>query len=269
VSVRELEAWIDDHVRFDRKAIDPMLFPKTAEKVQAACATPDSDPKKSVIPITYSFVLNDHTRDTSERTYTERAWKRADGLEGSKTCEYARLGCVVAGAHRGESFDVCIDKKLCVVHWKNEVKAAARRANGITGHAATNADAADEARRRKQEEEYERQQRRREAWEKNTPAIQKLVDQQLLRAPTKATGRLGDLLINALSDWRRAKTAVPRGKTADDLVRHLAGLVLSREVRGHHAYDTFPKLAKGLGFDITKALPAVQTSARKKKGKAA
>jgi hypothetical protein len=35
-SVRELQAWIDKHVRFDHAAADPMLFPGTVQTVAQA-----------------------------------------------------------------------------------------------------------------------------------------------------------------------------------------------------------------------------------------
>ena len=52
-------------------------------------------------------------RNGEVRTYGPQSWKRADGKHGSKTCENSVLGVIVVGPGRGETFQVCIDKKRC------------------------------------------------------------------------------------------------------------------------------------------------------------
>lgn len=92
------------------------------------------------------------------------------------------------------------------------------------------------------------------------------------RAAKLAKLTLLPCLVREMSEWGQAKTAVPRGKTAEELVRHLAGLLLSSRIRAYHAYEEVPKLAKMLGLDLSdvlKAEPLAQTSAKKKKAKAA
>src|SRR3990167_9068072 len=65
VSVRELESWIDQHVRFDKKApIDPMLFPETALTVKAAV-----EEKEKVIQITYNYQTPPDAREIGRASW--------------------------------------------------------------------------------------------------------------------------------------------------------------------------------------------------------
>lgn len=106
-SVRELQAWVDENVRFDAKAADPVLFPETVAAVTDA-------PK--VIPITHSHQIRPEAREG--RTYGPKAWERADGLKGSKTCEHSVIGFIAIGPGRGQSFAVCTAKEKCPTHWR-------------------------------------------------------------------------------------------------------------------------------------------------------
>jgi ParB/RepB/Spo0J family partition protein len=122
-SVRELQAWIDKNVRFNRADVDPMLFPETAaaiETVQGASAKP------KIIPITEDYHI-DPCAKTDERTFGPISWRRADGKKGSKACEHKILGVIVVGHGRGEAFDVCIAKDKCKVHWAKEQREKAKR----------------------------------------------------------------------------------------------------------------------------------------------
>lgn len=118
ISVRELQCWVDEHVRIEPATTDSILFPETV----AALADADK-----VIPITYSYHLRDSAR-SKERTFGPQSWKRADGEQKSKLCELAVTGLVVAGPHRGEAFAVCTKKDKCKVHWGAEMRAKAKRA---------------------------------------------------------------------------------------------------------------------------------------------
>jgi hypothetical protein len=85
VTVRELERWIDDHVRLDvahAAAAAPLEFGAVAEQVDAALAAPGRG--KKYVPITYSYRVDNDAR-ASERTYGPAAWKRADGTVGTST----------------------------------------------------------------------------------------------------------------------------------------------------------------------------------------
>lgn len=116
-SVRELQAWVDEHVRFEAKEADPMLFPETAAEVAEA---------KKIIPITHSHYIQPESREG--RTFGPRSWKRADGQKKSKTCEYSVTGFIAVGPGRGQAFAVCVAKDKCLVHWGAETRARARAA---------------------------------------------------------------------------------------------------------------------------------------------
>lgn len=94
VSVRELESWIDRSIRFDRKLIEPVLYPETFQRVAEATATNLHEHRKKIVPITHDFGLSPDLKG-DERTVCCNSWKRADGLMDSKTCENAVLGVVV------------------------------------------------------------------------------------------------------------------------------------------------------------------------------
>ncbi len=258
VSVRELESWIKRHIRFNATKADSFLFPETVEKVTEA-----TEGKKKIIEITREYLASDEVRQAGDtRVYGERAWKRADGQEGSKTCERSVLGVIASGHGQGQAFQVCINKDRCTVHWGAEIKAREKRAKA-TPEERAQVDASREAQQKKQQEDYEREQRKRAEWTKLLPAIMTVVEFKLKTISTKATGPLADLLIEPLSGWGRAKTSLKRGTTADDLIRYLAALAIGNQVRQWDAYEKFPKVAKALGIDLSSVLPAkpVQTSA--------
>lgn len=122
-SVKELQAWIDEFVRFDPVSPDlPQLFPETHAALQEAMAT-----KQKVVAITYEHYIAEEARDEEERTIGPRSWKRADGLQKSKPCAHAVLGRVMVGIHRGDVFPVCIAKEKCPLHWPDQYKAAQKR----------------------------------------------------------------------------------------------------------------------------------------------
>lgn len=140
-SVRELQTWIEDHIRFDVEhaaKVQPFAFEHTAAQVQQAQAEEKRGAK--VLAITHDYRVGDDARDEDERTYGSQSWKRADGHAKSKTCEYSRLGLVVAGEGQGDSFLVCVNRDKCTVHFAESVRAKAKaatlRAAGKTKQAA-------------------------------------------------------------------------------------------------------------------------------------
>lgn len=75
VSLRELQTYIDDHIRFDPAAVDlPNLFPDTHVALGGA-----EEEALKVIHITRDHQLKPETRLQGQRTYSVRSWKRADG----------------------------------------------------------------------------------------------------------------------------------------------------------------------------------------------
>jgi ParB/RepB/Spo0J family partition protein len=160
VSVRELQRHIAEHVRFDpaqAAAAAPLDFGPVADQVATAVEAPGRG--KKVVHITYDHFVKPDARST-ERTYTVRAWKRADGEQGSKPCDRSVLGVVVVGPAQGEAFRVCVHKD-CDVHWAQERKEAERRAS----QSSRGERAHDDAEERKAKARQEREEAARRAWE--------------------------------------------------------------------------------------------------------
>jgi ParB/RepB/Spo0J family partition protein len=161
VSVRELESWIDAHVRL-RPAVDvkPILYPATAAALAEAA---------KVIPITHNHYVRPEAREG--RTWGPQSWKRADGKHGSKTCPLAVTGLVVVGPERGQAFRICVDKEKCATHWGAEKRERARRrARGeVGGGGGGRAETPDARASREAEAAYEEQ-------------LQEEVDRRYLRA---------------------------------------------------------------------------------------
>jgi len=246
-SVRELNDWIKRHVRFDHARPDAMLYPETAKAVAAAV-----EQKQKIVEITDEFLASDAVRraDPSKRVFGERAWTRADGKAGSKPCEYAVLGVFAAGAHRGETFDVCTRKDKCLVHYGKEIRARENAAKQKPNANASPRDAyaKQQAQWKREEEAHERKQTQ---WKRALPEILKLVATAVKKVAITANGPIGTLLCDFVVEQRvTVDRYVPRGKSADDLVRHALMLGLAVQARSWQAYDQFPKLAGRLGVNL-------------------
>lgn len=156
-SIREFTGWIADHIRFDvahAAQVAPLQFEEQAEQVAAAKAKPGRG--KKLVAITFSHYCPDGAKTDDERTYGSTSWKRADGQEKSKPCEYAVLGVVVAGEEGyGQQFDVCIARDKCRTHWAKEIgekeKTQKLRESGKVGQAQKR-EQDDRARRQREEE---------------------------------------------------------------------------------------------------------------------
>jgi len=259
-TVKELEAWISRHVRFDVQhaaAVAPLDFGDAALKVEEATAAPGRG--KKVVEITYEYQVPPDTRGEA-RMLAARAWKKADGSEGASTCEYSVLGVVAAGRGYGRTFEVCIAKDKCTTHWKDEIKAKEKsdqlRAKGQGGRASQN-EAVDNAKAR---EKHEREQRERQArqqqWQKLEPFIlTEAIDQaKKFKALTAAHAKA----LNNIDAWNMS----------DQLKKHLgatwfkqpvaAFVVLLVTSTGVEDFDDYVKeVAKPAGLDI-KRLEAVR-----------
>jgi ParB/RepB/Spo0J family partition protein len=254
-SVRELEGWIDQHVRFDRTApIVADLFPETAATVKAAV-----EEKEKVVQVTHNhFTQPDAKEGNTERIYHVSSWTLADGSKGHKTCERSVTGVIVVGPDRGKAFKVCIDKKRCAVHWAKEQLQAKRRS--VSGGDVTQQDRykQDQARRQAEQAKAEAERNR---WKKALPAILKAVAEKVQKAPAGAKGFLADVILAHVKPDRFGvkidRETVLRGSTAEDLVRHAAFLALQGEAVEWGAQKEFPKRAKALGVDVLKILDEV------------
>lgn len=268
VTVDELRDWIKRRVRFDFKNADQMLYPETVTAVQSA-----AEEGRKIVEITREYLAHDDVRSAGpQRVYGERAWKRADGKEKSKTCEYAVLGVIASGGDRGQSFDVCTRKDKCLVHWGKEIKAR-QKAQKTGGTAVAKQEKREQS---KWDKEREERARKEQAWKAALPQVMAAVAEIIMKAPVKGNSALGSLICEAVSSHPKAEALklVKRGTTAEDLVRHVAFLVLYEEATDWMGYEEFPKTAKSVGIDMAKLLPAKNhpagpAAAQKKKGRAA
>jgi len=255
VSVRELQSWIDEHVRFDAKDPDPMLFPAAAEELAGA---------KKVIPITHSHYIPPEAREG--RTYGPRSWKRADGemetdryggrTRKSKTCEYSVTGFVAIGPDRGEAFAVCVNKDKCATHWPEHVKAKKSRAAGKSPSPKQNA----EAEKKRHEREQKARERQRLVFDTALPKLAAAFAAVIQKA--SVAGLVEMIRPDAPDD--QLSGFVPRGKTAEDALRWIAWCDIAREL--DNSYWT-ERLAKRLGVNykpILEAATAEVAAAEKK-----
>lgn len=259
VSVRELESWVDRHVRFEVEAPQVAeLFPETAATVTAA-----KEAAEKVVLITYEDKVEaDAKGEDGERIIGPKSWKRADGKIASVVCDHSVVGVVAVGMHRGQSFRVCTNKKKCATHWGEEKKAEKKRKQAAAASATNGRD-------REALEEQQREEERRKADEfrnryvKALPEILKAVAAAVKRSPAKAVSLLAEVLINEHAGFnmssKRAAAFVPRGASAEDLVRHLAFLVLGEQASDDwNGPRAFPEIAKRvLGLDVIEILDKV------------
>lgn len=275
-SIRELEAWINDHVRFDvahAAKAQPLEFETVAAKVEQAAAQPGRG--KKVIAITFDHFTQPEARSEDERTYGPKSFKLADGwsrrVPGSKksqysdgsgryvdapTCEHAILGVVVAGDRRGQTLDVCIARDTCDVHWKKEraerEKSAKQRASGKGQQSA-----AREAARERQDEH--RRELREQRW--------KVFSSELKRRVTEALDKLPQTLPKRLYAKVLAHQRLPAATKPAELGRALLRSAVANEFRNPWSYneEQLVAWAKALGVDVKACEPAsVQTPGVKK-----
>lgn len=261
-SVRELQAWIDQHVRFDPAASDlPDLFPETKATLDRA-----KEEAEPILQITWEYHVRVEARD-GNRVWGPRSWKKA----ADKPCDHAVTGVIVVGPGRGEAFKVCIAKEKCKVHWASEQREKAKRAKAnAAGGSEKEKYERQEAKRRAEEE---RKKAERARWEKAVPAVLAAFAEQVKITPAGATGPLGQYLIAELLEGRYGRSKpksepVPPGTTAEDLVRHLAYSKLEGNSHYYGAEESFPKIGKALGIDvaaIVEAAAPVQTSGNEAK----
>jgi ParB/RepB/Spo0J family partition protein len=239
VSARELQEWVDRHIRFDvahAAAAQPLEFEETAAVVleRGQDETAAQTAGRKVIAITYEYRVADDARSSEERTYGSNSWLRADGKGKSKTCDFSVLGVVAAGEGRGSTLEVCINREHCLVHFGKVIRERKQREKvKASGKAPANKTAA-EARHQAQEA---RAAAKRARWQTIGEGIEKAVGAKVkgLKAPAPA------LLAWALKELRLPNTPA-KGLAAmlaaaaieelnfawqgnEQTVRHLARLV--------------------------------------------
>lgn len=272
VSVRELDSWIHDNVRFDPAQTDAFLMPETA-----AAVTQASEAAEKIVHITHDHYVRPEAR-TSQRVFGPQSWKPV-----KKPCAHAVTGVIVVGEGRGEAMKVCIAKEKCKTHWGDWQKARASRAK----QAAQGGGSADDRWKREQAQraaEQAKEEAARDRWKRATPAILEALAAAVKKAPTKSGGFLVQTILGALTrdddiSSKAAARLVPMGKSAEDLIRHAAFIVLAGEAGNTYwAPKDFPRRARALNIDIPKILDqaapekpvqVVQTSAPEASGKKA
>lgn len=175
-TVRELEQWIQDHVRFDvahAAKAQPLEFGELPATIEAAEQTPGRGRK--VVAITHDYRVKDDARDEAERTYGSESWERADGQEKSRTCEHSVLGVVVAGEGQGSTLRVCVARDKCLVHFGQIVrakqKAEKQRAAGKGKQAARTEQKAEERAREKRAREEAAREAEEKTWSAMLPNL--------------------------------------------------------------------------------------------------
>lgn len=253
VTVRELEKWIAEHVRFDvvhAATAAPLEFGPAAVAVDQARLRPGRG--KKVVAITHDHFVKEDARDPAQRTFTTASWKRADGRFDSKTCAAAVLGVVAVGPEYGSAFEVCLDK-ACDVHWKAERRERERQAKSRTSA---------ETRRETRETAAK------EAW---TTALPDILDALAAKLKTVKPSAMFEMVLRAVDhSWNATylKQAIARmkaPKTQEDVIRVAAFTVLAERAQNWQGHINFPKEAKAWGIDTKTFLAggakAPQTSA--------
>lgn len=267
-SVRELEAWIKHHIRFNARQADAFLFPETVQQVGAA-----STAKRKIIEITHDYLVSDDVCQAGkDRIYGERAWKRADGREDSMVCDRAALGVIVCGPGQGQAFDVCVNKDKCLVHWGVEIKARQKRQKDLEKGGAAKAAGKKISHQEDWRLQHQREQKERERWHAAVPALRMALAERVKKAPVKVGSFLVKALVEEIRQYRQSSGVmqmVPPGKTAEDLLRHLGWLYVSKRVE--YGRGQGERVVTALGLDVKKFLPAPEAEkpVAAKSGKAA
>lgn len=264
-SLRELQAWVDDHIRY--VAVDPAtphLFVQTAKNLSLV-----EEHGREPIHISREHVLKDSAKDKDKRTYCVTSWVRADGEPEpdrwggkpvkSKTCDHSVMGLIVAGHGRGESFLVCIAKKKCMVHYGDEIRARNARererekgpSKAESQQAASNAQL--EAARRAEQALREA---RNAAFDKACDGILAKAGKELRKANTGADSPIATVVMEMVNEgiWgvanysKQAAKHVPKGKTASTFLAHLA--MCEVIVTADHDWTKLPDLFKALKIKV-------------------
>lgn len=261
-SVRELDAWIAEHIRFDAKKADPFLFPEVVTAVK--------DTPKDLVPITRNHFVQEEARDGKVRTYGPASWK-----EATKPCDFARAGIIVVGPGRGDILQVCLssNRDRCAIHWSKEKAAAAQRAKSGAK--------AQGSRSQPTPDPWEQERRLREALQARykvaAPAIFTALAAAVDKASLEKVGRVvigsctggGSGLLVKTADFHKAE------KSAESMLRHAAFSLLVANAPIYSVEQDLPKIGKEWGVDVAAIIereapkPKVEKPKAEKKAKAA
>ncbi len=277
VSVRELAAWIDRHVKLNPTAPENAeLFPEVAEAVKAAATKVPGEKPPKVIHITFENVLADDVkRVDGPRVYGPRSWTRADGKAGSKSCAASVIGIVIAGDARGEAFAVCIAKKTCQVHYKAEITAAAKRERDVEKSGKTGQDrwALEQAKRKADQEARDLARKR---FDRAIPALRVALAEKAVAAPLAEMKLLVESGLNGGEhEALKRCSSIPAGKSSDDFIRRIGMATGLAAVFDYYVdEDRVERVAKRFKVDVAKVIASANandlaTKAAKSKAKPA
>lgn len=258
VSVRELQAWAQRHTAIEPAQVDPMLFPETAEVLEAAAQA-----EEKVLRVTHLTITPHELRgQDGPKVILGASWKRADGAHGSKTCDHSKIGHVVIGPGQGQALRVCAAKEKCEVHWGERIRAKKKREREVEKAAKGRPQVDREALRRKKEAEAQAAQAaKRGAWKAATPEILEALAEALKKASTGAASAIGQLVLELSGTARRREPGMllGEGRSAEDLVRFIAYAHLADQVEWSQNYGDAEEITKdlrALGVDVKKILAA-------------
>jgi ParB/RepB/Spo0J family partition protein len=274
VSVREFQNAVQHHTRATPDRVDPFLFPETVQALEAA-----KEEKLSVIHITWDHRVADDAKDEKIRTYGNQSWERADGATytdefgdrvKSKTCDFSRFGYIVAGRDQGQVLRVCVNKDKCKVHWPEQVAAFERRKKAAKKDAkaggTTNRDKETQRVNREIEQRREAQQKDQEElvrWTKARPQLLEALAKAIKGAPVKPSADAWDIVRDTFGHSETAAKQFPVGKTAEDLIRHLAYTHLAARLGTDYWIREFaPKALKRFGLDAKSIVDEVSPPAK-------
>jgi ParB/RepB/Spo0J family partition protein len=239
VTVKELETWIAEHVRFDVDHMAksaPLEFAATKAVVDQALAQPGRG--KKVISITDDHRVDDEAKDPNERTYGSQSWKRADGKDKSKTCEHSVLGVFVAGPGYGSTLQVCVNREKCEVHFgaviRERKKNEKLRQQGKGGQAAQR----EHQVRQREEQQRAKEEAQEKAWQALKPKAVEAIDDFIAAQPIKK-------LLPVVVKLERFNGV----KTADDFVRAVA---MGAATQTDWNAEYLARNCQRFGFDLKK-----------------
>jgi ParB family chromosome partitioning protein len=289
VSLAELRRFIDDNVRVDIDHPElEFLLPATHAQLEQA-----RKEKRRIIWIGRGHI--DPEIRGNEKIVAPGSWRRADGLEKSKKCDFAVLG-VVAGsdASRGQAWLVCTRKDKCEIHWAQHVKRAKQRAAERAKEASRSSTPAkgekapviDAAAEKRQKEKDARESEAREALAEAEDKARGEAIALIAAAVTKAKPAtfLGDLLKSFENmcylphDSQKEAALVKKGSTSDDALRRMYWLTLLDDNDGpltsYAPEGELGKVCKRFGINFSKLIekhtpaPKVEKAGNSKKAAA-
>ena len=260
VSVRELDGWINEHVRLDPTKVDPFLFPEVVAAVESA--------PKDLVPLTREGFIQNEARDGNVRTWGPRAWKEVDP---KKPCKYTQAGIIVVGQGRGDVLQVCLSSHRdgCAIHWSKEKAEAAKNAKMRAQGTST----------RRVDNTYEKQQERRKAEEARQEVVQaryKAAGPAIVTAIAAAVdkaplARIGKEVMEYVAPDRHTRPLVKledlhqAGKTADSILRHAALNATLNDLAIYRIEEELTRAGKTWGVDVKAILDKEAPAAKPEK----